>query len=47
MTVANASNGNTYMLIDKANIDNSKGWKASYEAIQIITCTQDEYDELA
>lgn len=43
MTVANKSNGNIYMLVDKANIANKTGWKASYEAIQIITCTEDEY----
>jgi len=33
MTVANKSNGNIYMLVDKANIANKTGWKASYEAI--------------
>lgn len=45
MTVANKSNGNIYMLIDKANIGDKKGWKASYEAIQIIACTEDEYKQ--
>lgn len=47
MAVANASNGNIYVLVDKANIGNSTGWKASYESVQILTYTQDEYDELA
>lgn len=45
MTVANANNGNIYMLVDKKNIDNKSGWKASYESIQIITCTEAEYKE--
>lgn len=45
MVVACVANGNQYVLIDKTNIANSKGWKASYESIQIITCTQAEYDE--
>lgn len=52
MTVANIANGNIYMLIgDQSNpnaaIDPSKShqWKASYEAIQIVTCTQKEYLE--
>lgn len=45
MTVSNAQNGNIYMLIDKNQIGNKKGWKASYEAIQIITCTEEEYKE--
>lgn len=45
MTVANKSNGNLYMLVDKANIGDKTGWKASYEAIQIIACTEDEYKE--
>lgn len=45
MCVANIQNGNIYMLIDKNHISDKSGWKASYEAIQIITCTQDEYKE--
>lgn len=45
MTVSNKQNGNIYMLIDKANIGDKKGWKASYESIQIITCTEEEYKE--
>lgn len=45
MCVANVQNGNIYMLIDKNHISDKSGWKASYEAIQIITCTQDEYKE--
>lgn len=45
MTVANIDNGNIYMLVDKSKINEKAGWKASYESIQIITCTQAEYDE--
>ena len=45
MTVANIDNGNIYMLIDKSKISEKSGWKASYESIQIITCTQEQYDE--
>ncbi len=52
MTVAVISNGNTYMLVgDQLNpanpVDPSipQQWRASYEAIQIITCTQAEYIE--
>lgn len=44
MTVANINDGNLYMLIDKTKIKEKAGWKASYESIQIITCTQEEYD---
>ena len=44
MTVANINDGNLYMLIDKNKISEKAGWKASYESIQIITCTQVEYD---
>lgn len=47
MTVANIDNGNIYMLIDKYKIKQKDGWKASYESIQIITCTEDEYKEWA
>lgn len=46
MTVANIANGNIYMLIDKAHIGDKTGWKASYESIQIIACTQEEYEQL-
>jgi hypothetical protein len=45
MTVANISNGNLYMLVDKSKINEKAGWKASYESIQIITCTEKEYKE--
>lgn len=45
MTVANIDNGNIYMLVDKSKINEKAGWKASYESIQIITCTQEDYDE--
>lgn len=45
MTVANIKDGNIYMLIDKANINKKEGWKASYESIQIIACTEAEYKE--
>ena len=43
MTVANIDNGNIYMLIDKSKINEKAGWKASYESLQIITCTEAEY----
>ena len=45
MTVANIDNGNIYMLIDKSKIKEKEGWKASYESIQIISCTEQEYKE--
>ena len=45
MTVANLSNGNIYMLVDKSKIKEKAGWKASYESIQIISCTEAEYKE--
>ena len=45
MTVSNIDNGNIYMLIDKSKIKYKEGWKASYESIQIITCTETEYKE--
>lgn len=52
MTVAVISNGNIYMLVgDQLNPTNPvdpsvpQQWRASYEAIQIITCTQAEYIE--
>lgn len=46
MTVANIDNGNIYMLKDIDQITNVDGWQASYENIQIKTCSQDEYDKL-
>ena len=46
MTVANIDNGNIYMLVDKSKIDQKAGWKASYESIQIITCSYQEYKKL-
>ncbi len=45
MTVANIDNGNIYMLVDKTKINEKAGWKASYESIQIITCSYAEYKE--
>ena len=45
MTVANIDNGNIYMLVDKSKISQKAGWKASYESIQIIACTYQEYKE--
>lgn len=45
MTVSNIDNGNIYMLVDKSKIKYKEGWKASYESIQIITCTEAEYKE--
>lgn len=46
MTVSNVGDGNIYMLVDKSQINTKEGWKASYESIQIITCTEQEYLEL-
>ena len=45
MTVSNIDNGNIYMLVDKSKIKYKEGWKASYESIQIIACTEAEYKE--
>ena len=45
MTVSNIDNGNIYMLVDKSKIKYKECWKASYESIQIITCTEAEYKE--
>lgn len=45
MTVANIDNGNIYMLVDKSKIYEKSGWRASYESIQIIACTYQEYKE--
>lgn len=45
MSVSNVGDGNIYMLIDKSQINTKEGWKASYESIQIITCTEAEYKE--
>ena len=39
-------NGITYkdiFVIDESNINNKSGWRASYESIQIIACTAEEY----
>lgn len=43
MTVANLADGNLYMLVDVKNIDKKAGWRASYESLQIISCTAEEY----
>ena len=43
MPVVCVADGNIYTLIDKNKIGEAVGWKASYEAIQIITCTEQEY----
>lgn len=47
MAVANASNGYIYILMDPTSITEKSSWKASYESIQIITCTQEEYEAMA
>ena len=47
MTVSNLEDGNIYMLIDKNKINKSEGWKSSQSALQIISCTQEEYDKWA
>lgn len=43
MPVVCVADGNIYTLLDKNKIKEAIGWKASYEAIQIITCTEQEY----
>ena len=47
MTISNLEDGNIYMLIDKNKINKSEGWKSSQSALQIISCTQEEYDKWA
>lgn len=44
MPVVCVADGNIYTLIDKNNITNVTGWKASYESVQIVTCTEEEYN---
>lgn len=44
MTISNLEDGNIYMLIDENKINKSEGWKSSQSALQIISCTQEEYD---
>lgn len=43
MAVVCIADGNIYTLLDKNHITEQIGWKASYESIQIIICTEDEY----
>lgn len=45
MPVVCVADGNIYTLIDKNKIGEAVGWKASYESIQIITCTEQEYKQ--
>ena len=47
MTISNLEDGNIYMLIDKNKINKQDGWKSSQSALQIISCTQEEYNEWA
>ena len=47
MTISNLEDGNIYMLIDKNKITKSEGWKSSQSALQIISCTPEEYKEWA
>lgn len=47
MTISNLEDGNIYMLIDENKITKQEGWKSSQSALQIISCTQEEYDEWA
>ena len=47
MTISNLEDGNIYMLIDENKINKSEGWKSSQSALQIISCTQEEYDKWA
>lgn len=45
MPVVCVADGNIYTLVDKNKITETSGWKASYESIQILTCTEAEYNE--
>lgn len=45
MPVVCVADGNIYTLVDKNSIGEAVGWKASYESIQIITCTEQEYKQ--
>lgn len=47
MAVACIADGNIYTLIDKNSIKSAAGWKASYESVQIVTCTEEEYNTWA
>lgn len=47
MTISNLEDGNIYMLVDKNKITTSDGWKSSESALQIVTCSQADYDEWA
>lgn len=47
MTISNLEDGNIYMLIDKNKMTIADGWKSSQSALQIITCTQEEYNKWA
>ena len=44
MAVACVADGNIYTLLDKNKITETIGWKASYESVQIVTCTETEYN---
>lgn len=44
MLVGNLEDHNVYMLVDKSNIGNIRGWRASYEQIQVLACTAEEYE---
>ena len=43
MPVTDASTGNIYVLLDKSRIKFADGWSSSYEAINFIPCTLEEY----
>lgn len=45
MPVACVADGNIYTLLDKNKIKEAVGWKASYESVQIVTCTEQEYKQ--
>lgn len=45
MPVVHAGNGTIYVLTDKGNINNAKGWTASYETIEFKACSESEYKE--
>ena len=45
MSVFNLEDGYIYMLVYKTNINNSDGCVASYKALQLVSCTEAEYNE--
>ena len=44
MPVVCLADNNIYILVDKSLITEQTGWKSSYESVQIIYCTESEYN---